>query len=65
MRRRYVRTEPGRKENLAAAVVSGALATGVGLVAFYLVRLLLARDAVGPSGADEDQEAGDGAPAVE
>jgi hypothetical protein len=49
MRRRYVRGEPGRRETLAAAFVSGALGVGVGLVAFYLARLLLSRDVVGGS----------------
>jgi hypothetical protein len=53
MRVRYLRNEPGKKENLAAALVSGTLAAGVGLVTFYFVRLLLSREAVGDP---EDRE---------
>jgi hypothetical protein len=49
MRRRFVRREPEPKETLGAALLSGALAVGVGLVSFYFVRLLLARDEVGES----------------
>lgn len=44
---RYLRRQPGPRENAAAGVLSGVLAAGVGLVVFYLTRLLLARDAVG------------------
>jgi len=47
MRRRFVRREPEPRETLGAALLSGALAVGVGLVSFYFVRLLLARDEVG------------------
>jgi len=61
MRRRFIRREPDRKETAAAALVSGVLAAGVGLVTFYFVRLLLARDETGtpelsppgPSGEEE------------
>lgn len=49
MSRRLIRREPDRKETAAAALASGVLAAGVGLVAFYFVRLLLARDATGTS----------------
>jgi hypothetical protein len=41
---RYVRNEPGPKENAAAALASGLVAAGVGVVLFYVLRLLLARD---------------------
>lgn len=51
MKRRFVRREPERKDTLAAAVVSGVLAAGVGVVAFYFVRLILAREEMGDSGA--------------
>ncbi len=47
---RYIRNEPSSRENLAAALISGAVAVGVGVVAFYLVRLLVAREAIGGSG---------------
>lgn len=50
MSRRYVRNEPGPKENAAAALASGFLAVGVGLVVFYFARLFLARDAVAEAG---------------
>lgn len=44
---RYLRNEPDRKENITAALISGILAAGVGLVTFYFTRLILARDSVG------------------
>jgi hypothetical protein len=50
MRTRYIRTQPGRYETLAAAAASIAVAVGVGAVAFYLARLLLAREAIRDSG---------------
>jgi len=46
MKSRYLRLEPGRKEKLSAALVSGAVAAGVGLVTFYFAKLLLSREAV-------------------
>lgn len=46
MRRRFIRRKPDRKETATAAVVSGVLAAGVGLLTFYVVRLLLGRDEV-------------------
>lgn len=51
MRRRFIRREPKTKETAAAAFVSGVLAAGVGLVTFYVVRLLLARDETAGDGA--------------
>lgn len=47
MRRRFARREPEARDTLGAALLSGALAIGVGLVSFYFVRLLLAREEVG------------------
>lgn len=47
---RYIRTPPERKDDVAAAVVSAALGVGVGLVAFYFVRLMLAREPLSGSG---------------
>lgn len=41
---RYVRNEPDKRESAAAAVVSGAVAIGVGVVTFYFARLFLARE---------------------
>lgn len=43
---RYVRARPSRRDELVAGLVAGALATGVGLVSFYLTRLLLSRRAL-------------------
>lgn len=43
-RRRWVPIPPGRRENAGAALVAGALAAGVGVVAFYLARVVLARE---------------------
>jgi len=43
---RYLRSEPGPKENVTAALLSGILAAGVGLSVFYVARLFLARDTV-------------------
>ena len=55
---RSIRNKPGRKENLAAALVSAGLATGIALVAFYFTRLFLARDSVGGDRAPEREDAG-------
>jgi hypothetical protein len=41
---RWIRVRPGGRETLQAAVVAGAMAVGVGTVAFYLTRLFLARE---------------------
>jgi hypothetical protein len=49
MTRRFVRREPEAKDTLGAALLSGVLAVGAGLVSFYFVRLLLAREEVGES----------------
>jgi hypothetical protein len=43
-RRRWVRTPAGGRENAGAALVAGAVAAGVGVVTFYLTRVLLARE---------------------
>ena len=44
----YRRTTPGPRENLTAGLVAGGLAAGVGALAFYLVRIFLARESLGP-----------------
>lgn len=51
MRRRYVRVPPEKKDTVAAALVSGAVAACVGAVTFYLTRMLLSREELGPRGA--------------
>ena len=48
MSRRWIRVPPEKGDTLAAAIVSGAIATGVALVTFYLVRTLLARESIEP-----------------
>ena len=56
---RYIRNTPGPRDNAAAAIFSGLLGAGVGLVVFYFLRLLLARDEAGtPTDADSRPEAG-------
>ena len=47
MSSRYIRTPPDRNDEVKAAVVSAALGAGVGLVAFYFVRLMLSREPLG------------------
>ncbi len=44
MKRRWIRLRPDRKDTAAAALVATTLGLGVGVVAFYVVRLLLARE---------------------
>lgn len=44
---RYLRNRPTRQEEAQALLVSAALAAGVGLVAFYLARLFIAREPLG------------------
>lgn len=53
---RYVRRRTGRREDVTAALTSGILAAGVGLVSFYLTRLFLSREAV-PSVEGRETEA--------
>ena len=52
---RYIRRTPTSRESVTLAVVSCALAASVGLVAFYLGRILVSRDRidlVGPEGSE-------------
>ena len=48
MSRYYARKTPGLKENLEAGIVAAGLAAGVGAVAFYLLRILRAREPLEP-----------------
>lgn len=52
---RYIRMEPDRSDNAKAVVVSAALGAGLGIVAFYFVRLMLSREPLdgGARGAPE------------
>lgn len=43
----WIRVPAEPRHDVAAGLVAGALAAGVGLVTFYLVRTLLAREPVG------------------
>ena len=55
----WIRVPPGRDENARALLAAGALAAGVGVVTFYLTRLLLARERLsleGPPGRTRDAE---------
>ena len=56
MTQRWIRVPPDRDDHGRALLVAGAVAAGVGLITFYLTRLLMARDELagdGPSGGDE------------
>jgi hypothetical protein len=55
---RYVRNRPRLGDDVAAALVSGALGVGVGLVAFYFVRLVLAREPMESSSTSGPEETG-------
>ena len=44
---RYLRNSPTTRENYEAAVLSTALAVGIGIVVFYFTRLILAREPIG------------------
>jgi len=46
--RYHIRRTPGRRETLTAAAVAAAAAAGVGLLTFYLSRLLLSREVLEP-----------------
>ncbi|HUF76599.1 MAG TPA: hypothetical protein VMM35_09990 [Longimicrobiales bacterium] len=53
---RYIRTPPERKEEVAAAAISAALGVGVGLVAYYFVRLMLSREPLAGGSRDAREE---------
>jgi hypothetical protein len=53
---RYIRNEPNRRETVGAAVASVAVAVGVGLVSFYIIRLLIAREPVGRDASESAAE---------
>ena len=53
---RYLRNRPTREDDRRAALVSTAVAAGVGLVVFYFVRLLLAREPL-ETGPEADPDA--------
>ena len=49
---RYIRVPAERRDTVAALLASGAVAACVGAVTFYFARLLLAREALAPEGAE-------------
>jgi len=57
MSARYVRRKSETKDNVSAALVSGAIAASVGVVAFYFARILLARERVGAASPEGSEEA--------
>ena len=44
MSARWIRTPPESRDDVAAALVAGAFAVGVGLAAFWITRVFLARE---------------------
>ncbi len=48
MTRYYRRKETGRKEDLAAGLVAAGVATTVAAISYYLVRIFLSREPLGP-----------------
>ena len=48
MTRRWLRLEPGRRENMMAAGVALGAAAAVGAVVFYFGRILISREEVTP-----------------
>jgi hypothetical protein len=60
--RRWLRLEPGRKENLEAAGLALGVAAGVAALVFYFGRILMSRERVHRRG---ELEAEDSAPEPE
>jgi hypothetical protein len=48
MNRLYLRTTPGPRETVAAALVATGAALGVAAISFYLTRILLSREILEP-----------------
>ena len=48
MSRFYRRTDPGTRENVGAGLAAFGVAAGAAAVTFYLVRIFLAREPLGP-----------------
>jgi hypothetical protein len=53
---RYVRTPPDRKQEVTAGAISAALGVGVGIVAYYFVRLILSREPLAGGSRDAREE---------
>jgi hypothetical protein len=54
---RYVRRAPEKKDTVSAALMSGAIAASLGLVAFYFTRILLARERIDATSPEDSEEA--------
>ena len=61
MTTRYLKHEPGRRENLLAAGFALGAAAGVAAVVFYLGRILISRERVSRQPPTEALPSGDGA----
>jgi hypothetical protein len=59
---RWLRLEPGRRENLLAAGVALGAAAGAAAVVFYLGRILISRERVYRLGEGEAEEGPEHAP---
>jgi hypothetical protein len=60
--RRWLRLEPGRRENLTAAGIAFGAAAAVGAVVFYFGRILISREEVTPGRAVAERDEERGAP---
>ncbi|HSG08419.1 MAG TPA: hypothetical protein VLA36_08675 [Longimicrobiales bacterium] len=59
----WIRVPADRGDSARAAIAAGAVAAGVGLITFYLTRLLLAREKLGeddPPGRAHGRRGGEG-----
>jgi hypothetical protein len=56
----WIRRPPERREGAAALLAAGIAAAGVGVLTFYLTRILLARDSLGDGGVPAPLEQGPG-----
>ena len=56
----WIRVPAKRGDDVAAGIMAGALAAGVGLVTFYLIRTLLAREPLSPPGPSASAAVGEG-----
>ena len=61
MTRRWLRLEPGRRENMMAAGVALGAAAAVGAVVFYFGRILISREEV-TTGRSLEERGEEGAP---
>jgi hypothetical protein len=62
MTRRWLRLEPGKRENLTAAGVALGAAAAVGAVVFYFGRILISREEIKPGRAVAERDEERGAP---